>query len=117
MPVEAKPLFRPDVLRAHLSGFQMPAVDAAKLDHWASEVSSGRVDRFGEQEILPHFLDDFFRDILGYTGPAGQDRYTIAFERFVEVEGEFADAVLGDFNGEQRFVVAVEGKGEGTGRD
>jgi hypothetical protein len=57
------------------------------------------------------------RDILGYTGPAGQDRYTIAFERFVEVEGEFADAVLGDFNGEQRFVVAVEGKGEGTGRD
>src|SRR5436190_1234427 len=98
MPVEAKPLFRPDVLRSHLSGFQLPAVDAAKLHHWASEISSGHVDKFGEKEILPHFLNDFFLGILGYCGPAGQDRYTIGFERFVEVEGEFADAVLGDFN-------------------
>ncbi|MEX0978568.1 MAG: hypothetical protein WDZ48_06940, partial [Pirellulales bacterium] len=94
MPVEAKPLFRPDVLRSHLSGFQMPVVDAAKLAHWASEISSGRVDRFGEQEILPHFLADFFVGLLGYTGPAGQDRYTIGFERHVEVDGKFADAVL-----------------------
>jgi hypothetical protein len=111
VPVEAKPLFRPDVLRSHLSGFAMPQVDAAKLAHWASEISSGRVDRFGEQEILPHFLADIFVDLLGYTGPAGRDRYTIGFERFVEVDGKFADAVLGDFNGEQRFMVAVEGKG------
>jgi Eco57I restriction-modification methylase/Putative RNA methylase family UPF0020 len=111
MPVEAKPLFRPDVLRSHLSGFQLPAIDSAKLNHWASEITSGRVDRFGEQEILPHFLNDFFIGILGYSGPAGQDRYTIGFERYVEVEGEYADAVLGDFNGQQRFVVAVEGKG------
>lgn len=111
MPVEAKPLFRPDVLRSHLSGFQMPAVDTARLSHWASEISSGRVDRFREQEILPHFLADYFVSLLGYTGPAGQDRYTIAFERFVEVDGKFADAVLGDFNSHQRYVVAVEGKG------
>ncbi|MCO6047957.1 type I restriction enzyme HsdR N-terminal domain-containing protein [Aeoliella sp. ICT_H6.2] len=111
MPVEAKPLFRPDVLRSHLSGFELPEIDSAKIDHWADEISSGRVDRFGEQEILPHFLSDFFVGILGYKGPAGQDRYTIGFERFVEAEGEFADAVLGDFNGHQRYVVAVEGKG------
>jgi hypothetical protein len=57
MPVEAKPLFRPDVLRSHLSGFPSPAVNAAKLDYWASEISSGRVDRFGEQEILPSFME------------------------------------------------------------
>lgn len=25
MPVEAKPLFRPDVLRPHLTAFQLPA--------------------------------------------------------------------------------------------
>jgi hypothetical protein len=111
MPVEAKPLFRPDVLRTHLSAFPLPAVDSAKLTHWASEISSGRVDRFGEQEILPHFLADFFVGLLGYTGPAGQERYTIGFERFVEVDGKYADAVLGDFNGQQRYVVAVEGKG------
>lgn len=111
MPVEAKPLFRPDVLRSHIAGFQMPAVDAAKLSHWAGEISSGRLDRFGEQEILPHFLADFFVGILGYTGPAGHDRYTIGFERHVEVDGKYADAVLGDFNGQQRYIVALEGKG------
>jgi hypothetical protein len=111
MPVEVKPLFRPDVLRPYLSGFQMPAVDTAKLDHWASEISSGRVDRFGEREILPHFLSDFFIGILGYAPPAGRERYSIAFERFVEVDGKYADAVLGDLNGDHRFTVAVEGKG------
>ncbi len=111
MPVEAKPLFRPDVLRPHLAAFQTPAVDADKLQHWASEISSGRVDRFGEQEILPHFLADFFVGILGYTGPAGHDRYTIGFERYVEVDGKFADAVLGEFNSHHRYVVALEGKG------
>ena len=111
MPVEAKPLFRPDVLRSHLAGFKAPAVDAEKLSHWADLISTGRLDRFGEQEILPDFLADFFVGLLGYTCPAGHERYTIGFERFVEVDGKFADAVLGDFNGQQRYVVAVEGKG------
>ncbi|MDZ4852862.1 MAG: hypothetical protein SGI77_26545 [Pirellulaceae bacterium] len=111
MPVEAKPLFRPDVLRSHLSAFRLPSIDSAILRHWADEITSGRVDRFGEREILPHFLTDFFVTILGYTRPAGQEKYTIGFERYVEVEGEFADAVLGEFNGQSRYVVAVEGKG------
>ena len=52
MPVEAKPLFRPDVLRSHVSGFPPPSVDAAKLEHWADLIATGRVDAFGEQEIL-----------------------------------------------------------------
>jgi hypothetical protein len=111
MPVEAKPLFRPDVLRSHLSGFSLPSVDAAKLEHWAGLIATGRLDSFGEQEILRDFLSDFFVELLGYTRPAGHDRYTIGWERHVEVDGKFADAVLGDFNGEARYVVAVEGKG------
>jgi hypothetical protein len=111
MPVEAKPLFRPDVLRSHLAGFSLPSVGAAKLEHWADLIATGRLDSFGEQEILRDFLADFFVDLLGYTRPAGHDRYTIGWERHVEVDGKFADAVLGDFNGEQRYVVAVERKG------
>ena len=43
MPVEAKRLFRPDVLRSHLSGFRLPAVDSAKLDHWAREIAPGNI--------------------------------------------------------------------------
>ena len=116
MPVEAKPLFRPDVLRTHLAGFALPAhVDACrpKLAHWADLLASGKADTFKEQEILPDFLTDFFCGILGYTRPAdGGPRYTISREKHVQVDGKFADAVLGDFGrGPDRFIVALEGKG------
>lgn len=111
MPVEAKPLFRPDVLRPHLEGFALPAFDQAKLEHWANLVSTGRLDSFKETDILRDFLADFFVGLLGYTRPAGHDRYTISWERHVEVDGKFADAVLGDFNGKQHYVAALEGKG------
>ncbi|MBI3839255.1 MAG: hypothetical protein HY288_15155, partial [Planctomycetia bacterium] len=111
MPVEAKPLFRPDVLRLHLSGFYLPPVDSTMLTRWAELISTSRIERFNEQEILPDFLADFFVGLLGYTRPAGHDRYTIGWERHIEVDGEFADAVIGDFNGQQRYIAALEGKG------
>ena len=116
MPVEAKPLFRPDVLRNHLAAFALPGhVDALrpKLAHWADLLSSGQAASLKEQEILPDFLNDFFCELLGYTRLAdGGPRYTISREKYVQVDGEFADAVLGDFGREpERFVVALEGKG------
>jgi len=116
VPVEAKPLFRPDVLRPYLMAFQLPAhVPGFRptLAHWAELIASGRADSFKEQEILPDFLTDFFCTLLGYTRPAdGGERYTISRERLVEVNGKFADAVLGDFrDSKAQFVVALEGKG------
>ena len=116
MPIEAKPLFRPDVLRAHLAAFELPArIDTfrPKLKHWADLLASDKANSFKEQEILPDFLTDFFCELLGYTRPAdGGPRYTISREKYVQVEGEFADAVLGDFGrGPDKFIVAVEGKG------
>ena len=56
MPVEAKPLFRPDVLRSHLAGFELPPhveVVGPKLDHWAGLIANRRIDTFNEQQILP----------------------------------------------------------------
>lgn len=38
----------------------MPPVDPAPGRHSAGEIYSGRLNRFNEQEILPHFLNDFF---------------------------------------------------------
>jgi len=111
VPVEAKPLFRPDVLRAHIANFDPPAIHAARLAHWADLIATHRVDSFKEQEILRDFLADVFVGLLGYTRPAGHQRYTISWEKHVEVDGKFADAVLGDFNGRQQFVAALEGKG------
>ncbi|NLX95004.1 MAG: hypothetical protein GXY83_02390, partial [Rhodopirellula sp.] len=47
MPVERKPLFRPDVVRMHLAGFPLAAhVEScrANLQRWAELVASGRID-------------------------------------------------------------------------
>ena len=116
MPVEAKPLFRPDVLRPHLATFSLSERAKAarpKLLKWAEMLASGRADAFKEQEILPDFLTDIFCELLGYTRAVDhKDRFTLSREKHVQVDGKFADAVLGDFrNGSEQFIVAVEGKG------
>ncbi|MGO8747659.1 MAG: hypothetical protein ACLQNE_16935 [Thermoguttaceae bacterium] len=116
MPVEAKPLFRPDALRPHLKQFQLPRPAEEYrtiLAKWAEMLASGKADRFKEQEILHDFLTDVFCDVLGYTRPADDpDRHTISREKHVQVDGKYADAVLGDFReGKEQFIVALEGKG------
>jgi hypothetical protein len=116
VPVEAKPLFRPEVVRPLLAGFRLPqAMEPARerVSKWAEMLSSGRADQFKETEILPEFLGDIFCRLLGYVSAVeSSDRYTFGREKYVEVDGMFADAVLGDFRpGNNRFVVAIEGKG------
>jgi hypothetical protein len=88
-------------------------VDAqrSKLDEWANLISSGRGDEHTERRLLPDFLTDFFQGLLGYTPPTSGPRYSLPREQLVQVDGKFADAVLGQFNGEDKFIAAVEGKG------
>ena len=55
MPVEAKPIFRPDVIRLPLLGFSLPEHVAQlrpKLEKWAEIIATGSVDAHKEQEIL-----------------------------------------------------------------
>ena len=116
MPVEAKPLFRPDVLRPHLQSFVWPenlTESKAILAKWATMLSTGRADKFKEQELLPDFLTDIFCTVLGYMRPADNAaRFTISREKHIQVDGKFADAVLGNFRpGEETFIIALEGKG------
>jgi hypothetical protein len=116
MAVESKPLFHPEVLRQQVRSFAFPDQAAAwqpKLQHWADLITSGRADAFKESELLPDFLTDIFCGLLGYTGPAeAADTYTLSRERHVEVDGEFADAVLGRFQKDKdQFIAVLEGKG------
>jgi hypothetical protein len=115
MPVEARPLFRPDVVARRTRGFVLPdRVQAVQgqLRNWAALIGSGKFESYREQDLLPDFLSDLFVGLLGYAGPAsGSQRYTLSREKHVEVEGEFADAVLGEFGAVDRPVAAVEGKG------
>ncbi len=116
MPVEAKPLFRPDLIRPHIDQFVLPDhVERFrdKLKNWKELLKSGRGDKLKETELLPDFLTDFFYDLLGYSGPASsEDHYTISREQLVKVDGKFADAVIGRFGTKPpEFVAALEGKG------
>ena len=116
MPTAAKLLFRPEVLHLHLSSFQLPErvnTVGPKLAQWREMIASGRIDSFKERELLPRFLSDFFYDILGYAGPdQSPDRYTISLEKLVEVDGNYADAVIGNFlPSSQQYLIALEGKG------
>jgi len=116
VPVEAKPLFRPDVLRPQLAAFRLPERAAemrAVLGRWASLLGSVQADTLKEQELLPDFLTDVFCGVLGYSRAVDNgERYTFSREKYVEVDGKFADAVLGELRPSgSRFVVAVEGKG------
>jgi hypothetical protein len=138
MAVESKPLFHPEVLRQQVRSFILPDQTSAwqtKLQHWADLITSGRADALKESELLPDFLTDIFCGLLGYTGPLGSAAphpshnshpshlsaplpaqspatYTLSRERHVEVDGDFADAVLGRFqNDKAQFTAVLEGKG------
>lgn len=115
MPVDAKPLFRPDVVRKHLAQFKLPAhveLFQPKLVKWKNLIQSRKADKLTEKQLLPDFLTDFFCTLLGYSGPAAEaERYTFSREQHVKVDGKYADAVLGEFNGHNKYVVALEGKG------
>lgn len=115
MAVESKPLFHPEVVRQHLGMFTLPdsvADSLPKLNLWADLIASGKADKLNEKELLPDFLTDIFISLLGYTGPAGSaGTYTLSREKLVEVDGQWADAVLGRFeDGNHSFTVALEGK-------
>ena|ERR1051326_4103000 len=95
MPIDAKPLFRPDALRPRLGAFALaPATTTIrpKLHHWHDLLKSRAADKLKETELLADFLHDVFGDLLGYTGPAsGQSTYTIKRESLIQVDGKFAD--------------------------
>jgi hypothetical protein len=85
VPVEAKPLFRPDVLRPLLAGFPLPGDHASireSLARWAGLLWSPQAETLNEQELLPDFLTDVFCQILGYTRAVdNKDRYTFSREK------------------------------------
>lgn len=116
MAIESKPLFHPEVMRQQVRSFKLPERlegTNPKLQHWADLIASGRADDFKETDLLPDFLTDIFCNLLGYTRPAGPaDTFTLSRETHVEVDGQFADAVLGRFHKDkEQFLVALEGKG------
>src|SRR6266446_8492880 len=132
MALESKPLFHPEVIRQQVRSFTLPERVGdwqPKLQHWAGLIASGRADDFKETALLPDFLTDIFCGLLGYTGPvdafthhshtshtsqlpAPADTFTFSRERHVEVDGKFADAVLGRFQKDkEEFVAVLEGKG------
>lgn len=114
MPVERRALFRPDVLAPRAQNLPFdPAPASEVVRRWSRLLDPATANRQKESELLPDFLSDVFYGVLGYAGPSvGGERFTLSRERRVEVDGEFADAVLGTLGTvDERIEVVVEGKG------
>src|SRR3954468_12657565 len=91
VPIEAKPLFRPEVLRPILANFRLPedfAAQRAKLARWSELIASGHADAYKERELLPGFLGDILCGVLGYKrAVVDPSRYTVSWEKHVQVDG------------------------------
>lgn len=114
MPTETKLLFHPAAVRYGMKSFVPPpaAVTARqKLEAWAQQLASKKLDGKKETELLPGFIQDVFEGALGYTRPPS-DPYTLKREAFIEIDGKFADAGLGRFGPTTgTFAAVLEGKG------
>jgi hypothetical protein len=114
MPTDAKPLFHPAAVRDALKAFALPDAAVAarpKVQEWAKQLGSKKLDNKKETELLPDFIRDVFENALGYTRPPA-DPYTLKREAFIEVDGKFADAGLGRFTTtDSAFAAVLEGKG------
>jgi hypothetical protein len=61
--------------------------------------------------LLSDFIRDVFVDLLGYVPPPAMP-YTLKREALVKVDGKFADAGFGVFDGSKNtFIAVLEGKG------
>ena len=92
----------------HVAGLRPKLATLGRPDRAPGAPTSFKEQRTAAR--LPHRL--FVTCSATPARPTADDRYTISREKHVEVDGKFADAVLGDFRrASTRFVVAVEGKG------
>ncbi len=113
MPTEIKPLFRPDAVRPKLKAFLLPSLAESasrKLANWSELLASKRAEAMKETELLADFIRDLFVDLLGYVPPPATP-FTLKREALVKVDGKFADAAFGVFDGDNNFAAVLEGKG------
>jgi hypothetical protein len=112
--VDTKPLFRGDALRPRLAKLLLrPNAVAArpKLASWSDLLGSKQAEAKKETELLSNFLRDVFVSLLGYVPPP-QTPYSLKREALVKVDGKFADAGFGHFNGSKDvFAAVLEDKG------
>ena len=102
---------------AHLAAFSLPATTLTpSARNWRTGPTCSpraRQIRSPNRKSCPISSPTSFANYSAI--PARQTaapRYTISREKHVQVEGEFADAVLGHFGRDRiRFIVALEGKG------
>ena len=115
MPIQQQPLFRLDALRPKLDAFRMtPALEAKQhvLAKWRDFIATEKIDKLKETAILPSFIQEVFRGVLGYSfAMDSPQRYTFSQEQHVAVDGKFADGAIGVFNGVPKFLAVLEGKG------
>jgi len=110
---EDRRLFATSVQRNAVSAYPLESLPdleqkLAVAAAWASDVSSGKIKRFKEEEKQRPFLDAIFRDLLGYTTPEGRQTWNLRQEQKTKLDATKADGALGfySYTGDSDRIVA-----------
>ncbi|MEM7445728.1 MAG: DNA methyltransferase [Pseudomonadota bacterium] len=98
-------LFNPKTLARYVdSSGSIPANHREMLEQWAELIKSGRIFDLNETALHGDFKTKIVEGVLGYTGPLGDETFTVATEKAV-LKGA-VDLALGHYSAESSEIVA-----------
>lgn len=106
-------LFNRKTLSRHIQPKPIPEDHRSILDAWAALIRDDRIRTLKEVALHGEFTAKIVEDVLGYRGPAGGAKYTVATEKTI-LRGS-VDLALGHFGGQSSEIIApFELKGANT---
>ncbi len=106
-------LFNRKTLARHIKPAAVPEDHLAALDAWAGLIRDGRIYTLKEVALHGQFTSKIVEGVLGYHGPSGGVKYTVATEQTI-LRGS-VDLALGLFGGKSPEILApFELKGADT---
>ncbi len=108
-----KPIFKKDILDAHLNLFSLRKIDGFDskkeiLNDWFLRFKSGKLERENETSIGADFINDIFGDILGYNY-RNPNEWNLEKELKTVVDGKKPDGAIGYFNLNEELNKGVQG--------
>ena len=107
-------LFTPKTINKRIKGdAQIPPEHLKILTEWSDDIKTGRIFAFKETSLHGEFASKIVQGVLGYTGPSGNETYTVSTEEAI-LKGS-VDLALGHFTASTSEILApFELKGANT---
>jgi type I restriction-modification system DNA methylase subunit len=107
-------LFTPKTINKRIKGdTQIPPEHLKILTEWSDDIKTKRIFAFNETALHGEFASKIVQGVLGYTGPSGNETYTVSAEEAI-LKGS-VDLALGHFTASTSEILApFELKGANT---